>query len=366
MKKPTSLAAPGCILFAFTVVALYLTACGGTPSPSPERPAHHTDNGFRNPPGSPVREAGFRDFAGFFWRSVTSSGDFQIPEGHLAVESEALAGLAAAGDPDGGSDSLTWLGHASFLVRLGGVMVLTDPFLTSRVSPFGGAGPERFAPPAISIENLPPLDVVVVSHNHYDHMDMRTIGALKDKQRITAVVPLGMGGYFRDAGYAKVQELDWHQSTEVNGLTITVVPAVHFSRRGLFDQNRVLWAGYVLDSGGEGLPGRRVYFAGDTGYSPVFAGMGARYGPVDAALLPIGAYEPRKIMRAVHVNPEEAVQLGRDMGAKNLVAMHWGTIRLTEEPPFEPPERFVAAARAAGFSDDQVWVMGLGETRVLP
>jgi L-ascorbate metabolism protein UlaG (beta-lactamase superfamily) len=146
----------------------------------------------------------------------------------------------------------------------------------------------------------------------------------------------------------------------VAGIEVTGLPAIHFSKRTLFDRNQTLWGGYAVQSSR-----KRLLFAGDTGYGPIFPQLGRNARPFDAALLPIGAYEPRLLMRAVHVNPEEAVQIGRDLNARRLVAMHWGTIQLTEEPPFEPPERFRAAAHAAGYGDDQVWVLRIGETRVL-
>jgi N-acyl-phosphatidylethanolamine-hydrolysing phospholipase D len=279
------------------------------------------------------------------------------PAGHVMPQTQALALL----DKLQPADTLTWLGHASFLVRLGGQVILTDPFLTDYASPFVGIGPRRHVAPGIAIEHLPQIDIVVISHNHYDHFDRRTLAQLRHPERITAVVPSGLGESLREFGFKQVRELTWGRSTSFDALQVTAVPAIHFSSRGLFDRNETLWAGFVFSSAKA-----KVYFAGDTGYhSSIFGQIGKDFGPIDAALVPIGAYEPRNLMGYVHVNPEEAVAIGRDLGAKTLVAMHWGTIVLATEPPFEPPVRFRAAGKAAGYADDALWVMQIGQTRAL-
>ena len=337
---------------------LALAACAGgtTDVALPDRPAHHTAGGFRNPPGSPTYGGSLGDWVGFFYRSFTRNPEVAVPPGHVLPETEALAGLERLGDRDG----LTWLGHASFLLRLGGRTDLTDPYLSSRASPLPFYGPKRFAGPGLRPAKVPPVDLLLISHNHYDHLDLPTLDALAGKGRTTVVVPLGLRGYVEERGFGHVHEVDWHDRVEAGGLTVTALPAIHFSKRTLFDRNATLWTGYAIEGGG-----RRVWFAGDTAYGPVFAELGRRYAPFDLALVPIGAYEPRELMRASHATPEEAVRLGRELGAGRLVGMHWGTIQLTDEPPFEPPERFRAAARAAGYAADDVWVLGIGETRGL-
>jgi N-acyl-phosphatidylethanolamine-hydrolysing phospholipase D len=185
-----------------------------------------------------------------------------------------------------------------------------------------------------------------------------TLSALEDRRRLQVIAPLGVGAYFEERGYRRIVELDWHGTHAMAGLRVSAVPAIHFSKRSLFDRNQTLWCGFLIET-----PARRVYFAGDTAYGPVFPELGRQLAPLDVALVPIGAYEPRRLMRASHATPEEAVRIGRGLGARRLVAMHWGTIQLTDEPPFEPPERFRAAARAAGYGDDDAWVMPIGETR---
>lgn len=338
-------------------VPLLLAGCASEPgapgAPAPDRPWHHTANGFRNPPGSPERAGDFGDWMSFFWRNFTRDDEVALPDGHVLAPEATLAGLAGEN-----GDSLTWLGHASFLIRLGGRTVLTDPFLGEHASPVPPLGPARFAPPGLRPSQLPPVDVLLLSHNHYDHLDLPSLAALPDKARMEALVPLGLRGYLAEQGYAKVHEVDWGDEVRIGDLRITAVPAVHFSKRTLFDRNRTLWTGYAIERGG-----RRVYFAGDTAYGAVFPRLGQELPRFELGILPIGAYEPRALMRASHVTPEEAVQIGRDLAIPRLVGMHWGTIQLTEEPPFEPPERFRAAARAAGYVDDDAWTMRIGETR---
>ncbi|HUN50193.1 MAG TPA: MBL fold metallo-hydrolase [Candidatus Sulfotelmatobacter sp.] len=324
----------------------------------PSPPSHHTARGFRNPPGSPER----RHDAAAYWRFVRRRILQRqvlpaVPSGHVLPAAEAADGLARhAGAPA----SLTWLGHAAFLLRLGGKNVLLDPYLGDFASPIGGLGPRRFVPAAIPPERLPPIDVLIVSHNHYDHLCAATLRVLPGKDRMQVIVPLGLARFFRRRGFAKVVELDWRQGFAVDGLHVTALPAVHWSKRTPFNRNRTLWASFALKT-----ERHRVWFAGDTGYGPIFGDLGRDYGPFDLALVPIGAYAPRDIMAAHHATPEEAVRIGRDMRADRLVAMHWGTIVLTDEPPFEPPERFRAAAAAAGYAPDQAWLMRIGETRPL-
>lgn len=321
---------------------------------------HHTPTGFRNPGGSPklARRPTFGEKMSLVWRRLFLPGDPpEVPEDHVLTREEALTGLAR----HAGRESVTWLGQAAFLIRVAGKTILTDPYLSEYASPLGALGPRRFAPPGLAVQDLPPIDILIVSHNHYDHLAAATIEALPGKDRITALVPLRLGDFFRRRGYADVRELDWHESVTLDGVTVTALPAIHFSRRGFSDINRTLWMGAAIATGSS-----RIYFSGDTGYGPVFHELGARYGPFDVAMVPIGAYLPKSIMATVHANPEQAVQLGLDLRAKVLLAHHWGTLALTDEPPFEPPGRFLTAGRAAGLDDERLWLMRIGETRALP
>ncbi|MBX6421796.1 MAG: MBL fold metallo-hydrolase [Nevskia sp.] len=261
--------------------------------------------------------------------------------------------------------SLTWIGHASFLLQHGGLNLLTDPHLSGRASPFSFAGPARLAPPGLEFHELPPIDAVLISHNHYDHLDALTVRRLaREHPGLRFFVPLGLADWFRRRGIERVTELDWWQSAELGAgagaARVTAVPVQHFSGRGLRDRNATLWCGMVFEHAGA-----KVFFAGDTGYSRDFADIAARFAPFDLALIPIGAYEPRGFMAPVHVNPEEAVRIHQELGSRLSVAMHWGTFRLTLEPMDEPPRRLAAALAAAGIPPERFIVMRHGECRRL-
>jgi L-ascorbate metabolism protein UlaG (beta-lactamase superfamily) len=312
---------------------------------------------FDNPPGSPTRAVDPRTWRAFYRRRARDRRPPAVPPGHVMDEAETLARFEALA----GEETVTWLGHACFLLRLAGRTVLLDPFLSEFAGPRPRLGPRRFTPPALAVERLPPIDILIVSHNHYDHLDAPTIEALAGRRSIEVVVPLRLGRFFRRRGYRKIHELDWGQQVRLGAVTVTALPAVHFSRRGPFDHNKTLWASFAVAS-----PSRRVWFSGDTAYGPVFGPVGDRFGPFDLALLGIGAYAPRALMANRHATPEQAVRIGRDLGAATLLGMHWGSLVLTDEPPFEPPARFLAAGRAAGYADDRLWIMRIGETRAIP
>jgi L-ascorbate metabolism protein UlaG (beta-lactamase superfamily) len=230
--------------------------------------------------------------------------------------------------------ALTFLGHATFLARMGAIGVLTDPVFTAHAGPFGRFGPRRVRPPAFPIARLPDVRIVLVSHSHYDHLQPRSLCALERRFAPQFVTGLGLASYLRRRGLKRVIELDWWQRIEgPGGIRITYVPAQHFSRRGLRDTNRSLWGGFVIER-----TGRSVYYAADSAYCPHFAEIGRRFPSLDVALLPIGAYEPRWFMDIVHVNPEESVRALRDLGARHAVAMHFGTFQLTDEGIDEPVE----------------------------
>lgn len=264
-----------------------------------------------------------------------------------------------------GSVAFTWVGHSTFLVQIGGRNILTDPMWGARASPATWAGPRRRVRPGIALAELPPIDAVVQSHNHYDHLDAATVRQLGVHHGAARwFVPLGLAPFLRRRGVQHVTELDWWEQRDDHGVTYTCAPAQHFSGRGPTDRNRTLWCSW-----GVATADRRVYFGGDSGLHPDFGVIGARYGPFDAALLPIGAYAPRWFMRPVHMNPEEAVSAYRALAGEHraplFVGMHWGTFRLTDEPLDEPPRRLRAAWAEAGLPDELLWVPAHGETRVL-
>ena len=260
---------------------------------------------------------------------------------------------------------LTWIGHSSFLLQIGSINILLDPVWSTRASPVSFAGPARFIAPAVPFHALPPIDLVLVSHDHYDHLDRATVRMIRDSHPSAAwLAPLGVGAWLRDRGVAQITELDWWRSATALGLEITCTPAQHFSGRRLSNRDSTLWCGWTVRAGK-----RAVYFAGDTGRHPEFSEITRRLGPFDAALLPIGAYDPRWFMQPVHMSPEEAVSAYVDIANANdgrpcsFVATHWGTFRLTDEPMDEPPALTRAEWENSKLDPELLCVMAHGETR---
>lgn len=262
----------------------------------------------------------------------------------------------------GASPRLTWIGHASFLFQYRGLNILTDPVFSERCSPVGFVGPKRGTPAALTVAELPPIHRVLISHNHYDHLDRNTVRALHDRfgDDLVFYVPAGLPAWFRRQGIHNLVELDWWRSDRGTEPETFCVPAQHFSGRGPGDHNRSLWCGWRLHFSDFSL-----YFAGDTGYGPLFRDMAEVFGPVDLALLPIGAYAPRWFMWPVHVSPEEAVRIHRDIRARRSVAMHWGTFVLTDETLDEPPRRLAQALHEQGVPAETFLVPQHGETLTL-
>jgi N-acyl-phosphatidylethanolamine-hydrolysing phospholipase D len=265
----------------------------------------------------------------------------------------------------GGECAITWVGHSTFLIQCDGLNILTDPVWSDRCAPVQWAGPRRIVPPGVRFTELPPIDLVLQSHDHYDHLDdwsVRAIARAHPEARWYA--PLGVARRLRSRGVRHVTELDWWQGAGTGDVQVTCVPAQHFSGRTPFDRNTSLWAGFVLK-----IHDRAFYFVADTGYHGGFGEIGRQCGPFSLVLMPIGAYDPRWIMEPVHLNPEEAVRAFGELTAPHpasapaMVAMHWGTFVLTDEPVDEPPARVRAAWGASRLSADRLWVLSPGETR---
>lgn len=262
---------------------------------------------------------------------------------------------------------ITWIGHATFLIQLPGASFLTDPIWSDRASPVSLVGAKRFVPAAPPLEELPPIDAVLISHDHYDHLDRPTVRALHRRfgRRLTWYTPLGYRGWFRLLGIDQVVERDWWEPAELGDTDYTVVaaPVRHWTRRTPWGTNRRLWCSWAIVSPIGGRAGSGVYFGGDSGYASFFSEIGERLGPFAASMIPIGAYEPRWFMGAAHMNPEEAVRAYRQLGGRGVfLPSHWGTFRLTFEDPLEPPERLRDAWGRAGLDSGSLAVLRHGET----
>ena len=326
--------------------------------------AHHRPGGgFRNP-WDTARTHGFLDF--LKWTLVerrrTPGGGRREPR---TFPLAAPSFVFPRAEP--GVFTITWVGHSTFLVQIGGYNLLLDPMWSDRASPLPFAGPRRLVPPAVGFDDLPPIDAVVLSHDHYDHLDAPTVVRLiRRYPAIAWFAPLGVAAFLRKRGAREVAECDWWQQAAVGSLRLTCVPAQHFSGRRLDNRNATLWCGWAIRSANHA-----VLFAGDTALHPEFALVGTRCGPFDVAILPIGAYEPRWFMGSVHMNPEDCLiaigQLRESAAGRRLVLVggHWGTFKLTDEPVDEPPERIRANWRAGSLPDDDLWVMQHGETRAI-
>jgi L-ascorbate metabolism protein UlaG (beta-lactamase superfamily) len=260
----------------------------------------------------------------------------------------------------------TWVGHSTVLLQIGELNVLTDPIWSERASPVSFAGPTRVVAPALPFDELPSLDLILLSHNHYDHLDRATVERLAGRfPEAHWAVPLGLGTTVAEWGARSLHELDWWTELRIRGIVIGCTPAQHFSARGLGDRGKTLWCGWTVAT-----EHFRVYFAGDTAYHPEFPRVAERYGPFDLVLLPIGAYEPRWFMRSVHMDPDEAVRAYQELAAVDtrrrraaMLPIHWGTFQLTDEPMDEPPRRVAEQWGAARLAHDRLWLLRHGETR---
>ncbi len=341
-------------LIALGAAFLVFFSCISQP-PATDKP-HHTPRGFKNIYTDEANR--FRDF--IKWRSERAGKD--IPG------AESYSFPLADNNPDRlnrnrEQQTLTWIGHATLLLQMQGLNILTDPHFSKRASPVQWAGPERAAPLGLALEDLPPIDIVVISHDHYDALDTQSIRKLHRRpggDNTRFYVPLGLKRWFAGQGIDRVIEMDWWDRQADQSLEIIAVPTQHWSKRSLFSANESLWSGWVIASGTY-----RFIFVGDTGYAPFFKEIGEKLGPFDLAAIPIGAYEPRWFMSRHHVNPEESVQIHMDIGSRQSVGIHWGTFILTDEPLDEPPKRLAAALKQHRIAPEDFFVLRHGETIIL-
>lgn len=258
-------------------------------------------------------------------------------------------------NPQKDTVQITWIGHDSFLIQMNGIAILTDPIFSKRASPIQWLGPKRLVKPGITFESLPRIDYVVISHDHYDHLDYATIQQLGNSPKY--IVPLGLKQWFQKRDFARVVEREWWQGTKEKNATFTAVPVQHFSGRMPFHFRTTQWAGWVIE-----CQGRKIFFSGDTGYGNHFAKIFERFGVMDISLIPIGAYHPRWFMKEVHIDPREAVKIHSDLHSKQSIAMHWGTFKLTSEPLAEPPFYLQSVLKEKNIDSALFRIMDFGET----
>jgi N-acyl-phosphatidylethanolamine-hydrolysing phospholipase D len=339
-------------LSKYVALLLLLATCLAigiaSPQAEPGMPTHHLIRGFRN---------------------LDTTYHYTFLERTQRLVRKAMVGWPARGRApavmandgatlraNGTTPTVTWVGHSTLLVQLAGVNILTDPHWGDRASPVSFAGPRRLVPPGLRFEDLPHIDAVVISHDHYDHLDAGTVERLARRDQPRFFVPLGLKPWLADHGVRNIVELDWWESAQFRGLTFTCTPAQHSSGRGFNDQNLRLWGSWVI-AGGK----KKLWFAGDTGYTASLREIGKRLGPFDLAAIPIGGYSAYERHHPNHVNPEEALQLFEEENARLMVPIHFGTFDMNREPFAEPPERVLRAAVARGL-EDRVAILSPGQS----
>lgn len=336
-----------------------LTGCARAREPAlPPPPAHHLAGGRFTNPYLDLSRRGFLHYLKMRYFSGEKYADYQ---GNADKVPLVAPDLEQINRPDPEQLQITWIGHATMLVQHRGINLLTDPIFSLRASPLSFAGPKRVNPPALTIEQLPRIDYVVISHNHYDHLDCATV------QRLGAgpfwLVPLGLKKWFLDRKIPseRVIELDWWQSATFGPATFTLTPAQHWSARSPWTRNQSLWGSWLVE-----LETKKIWYSGDTGYNPhQFKEIGQHTGAIDLALISIGAYEPRWFMGGVHINPAEAVTIHREIGSRRSLGIQWGTFQLTAEPIDDPPKKLREAAGAAGLPPEEFISVEIGRTLVI-
>jgi len=330
-------------------------------SSSLDKPYHHiTDEKgntikFRNPEGSPER-SGKVNWSYKVFNKEKKKLDMTVPKDHVIDKNKVLSDLKKYKD----GDYIAWIGHATFLIKLGDTTIITDPVFSKNAGPLI-FGPKRYTEPALKLNEIPKTDLFLLTHNHYDHQDMSTIRRYPYKNS-KVLVPLKLGRYFTNYRFKDVNEMDWYDEIKVNDLKITMLPAVHWSKRSLTDINKTLWGNFLIE-----YDGKKILFACDTGYGNIYKELGEKYGPIDLTMINIGAYDFRPMFdRSIyHTTPEEALNVARDLKSKKVLGTHWGTFVLSLEPIMEPSKRFKESAKNFGYKEDEVINFKIGEIRDL-
>ena len=319
-------------------------------------PYHHLPDGtFRNPLGSPKVDRNFK-WSFKVFNKEKKKLNMTVPKDHVVDKEQVLADIQKYKD----GDYIGWIGHATFLIKLGNTTIITDPVFSKNAGPLI-FGPKRFTEPALNLKEIPPVDIFLLTHNHYDHQDMMTIRRFPFKNT-KVMAPLKLGKYFEKNGYSDVNEMDWYEEIIVNEkMKITFLPAVHWSKRSLTDTNKSLWGNFLIE-----YDEKKILFACDTGVGNIYKEIGRKYGPIDINIINIGAYNfypltPYKDKSAYHTNPEEALEISRDLKSKKVIGMHWGTFVLSLEPIMEPRDRFRDNAEKYGFKKEDALIFKIGE-----
>jgi len=319
------------------------------------RPYHHLPDGtFRNPEGSPVRSNDIK----FSYRTFIKEKkkiDITVPKDHVIDKKIVRENLEKFKD----DNYIAWIGHATFLIKLGETTIITDPVFSKNAGPLI-FGPKRYVDPAIQLKEIPKTDVFLLTHNHYDHQDMSTIRGFPYKDA-KVLLPLKLGKYFKR--YKDVNEMDWYDEIQINNdLKITLLPAVHWSKRSLTDANKTLWGNFLIE-----YKNKKIFFACDTGYGNIYKDLGEKYGPIDLSMINIGAYDFRPMFEksTYHTTPEEALNIAQDLKSKKVLGTHWGTFVLSLEPIMEPPVRFKNSAEKYGFNKEDAIIFKIGEINSL-
>ena len=319
-------------------------------------PYHHLPDGtFRNPLGSPKVDRNFK-WSFKVFNKEKKKLNMSVPKDHVVDKEQVLADIKKYKD----GDYIGWIGHATFLIKLGNTTIITDPVFSKNAGPLI-FGPKRFTEPALNLKEIPPVDVFLLTHNHYDHQDMTTIRRFPFKNT-KVMAPLKLGKYFEKNGYSDVNEMDWYEEIIINEkMKITFLPAVHWSKRSLTDTNKTLWGNFLIE-----YDGKKILFACDTGVGNIYKEIGDKYGPIDINIINIGAYNfypltPYKDKSAYHTNPEEALEISRDLKSKKVIGMHWGTFVLSLEPSMEPRDRFRDNAEKYGFKKEDAIIFKIGQ-----
>ena len=324
--------------------------------PINKKPYHHLANGtFKNPEGSPERDPNVK-WSYKIFNEEREKIKIDFPKDHVIPRNEVLKNL----HDNKNEDYVTWIGHATFLIKLGNTTIITDPLFSNNTGPLI-FGPKRYVDPAIKLEDVPKTDLLLLTHNHYDHLDASAIRNFPHKDA-KVLLPLKLSKYFKR--YKDVNELDWYEKIKVNDdLHITMVPAVHWSKRSLWDSNKTLWGSFLIE-----YKDKKILFACDTGVGDIYKDLGNKYGPIDLTFINIGAYNfypimPVKDKSVYHTNPEEALSIARDLKSKKVIGMHWGTVILSLEPIMDPPRRFKDNASNFGFKKEDAIIFKIGELK---